>query len=280
MKFMALMGLCFIVFQSAVFGQDSVYLRRNAININRQYSLSTNLYDSIAGYRLIMVGEVHGTKEPADFVRSLVALLVKNGDAVQVGLEISLDAMTDFTRNSPDSAIYATRFFRTRRQDNRATEAWANLIVSCNHIPNVSYFYYDVNAGDVKNDTERDSLMYTKIKKRIQLHPTWKTITLGGNIHNMLLPYRGEMKMGLYLYKDTELNLSTSILSIAHGYMAGTMLDDSGTVVEVRRDSDSPFEKTGYDNYLFIYPPNSGYKYNGIYFTRKVTASTLGYKLK
>jgi hypothetical protein len=42
----------------------------------------------------------------------------------------------------------------------------------------------------------------------------------------------------------------------------------------------SPFEKTAYDNYLFIYPPNSGYKYNGIYFTRKVTASPLACNLK
>ena len=58
------------------------------------------------------------------------------------------------------------------------------------------------------------------------------------------------------------------------------MLDDSGTVVEVQRDDDSPFEKTGYDNYLFIYPPNSGHKYNGIYFTRKVTASPLAYRLR
>ena len=202
-----------MMFQSAIFGQDAVELSRNAIIINQPDGLSKNLYDSIARYKLIMVGEVHGTKEPAAFVRSLVALLIKNGNTVQVGLEIPSDAMTDFTRTSPDSAIYATAFFRTRRQDNRATEAWANLFVCFNNMANVSFFYYDVNAGDFKNVADRDSLMYTKIKRRIQLHPTWKTITLGGNVHNMLLPYRGEMKMGLYLYKDTELNLANSILS-------------------------------------------------------------------
>lgn len=227
-----------------------------------------------------MVGEMHGTKEPAEFVRRVVALLVKNGDTVQVGLEMPSEEIKGFTRTSPDSAIYAATFFRTRRLDNRATEAWANLIVSFNNIPNVNYFYYDVNVGDLKNVTERDSLMYTKIKARIQLHPTWKTITLGGNVHNMLLPYRDEIKMGLYLYKDTELNLGNSILSIVHSYTIGTMPDDSGTIVSVLRYNDSPFEKTGFDNYLFIYPPNSGNKYNGIYFTRKVTASPLAYKMK
>lgn len=96
-----------------------------------------------------MVGEMHGTKEPAKFVRSLVELLIRNGDTVQVGLEIPSEEVKTFTRTSPDSAIYASAFFKTWRH-----------------------------------------------------------------------------------------------------------------------------------NYLFIYPPNSGYKYNGIYFTRKVTASPLAYNLK
>jgi hypothetical protein len=193
------MTLCFILLQSPIFGQDSLYIRRNAIRIDRQDSLSTSLYDSISTYKIIMVGETHGTKEPAKFVRSLVELLIKNGDTVQVGLEIPSEEIKTFTRTSPDSAIYASTFFRTWRHDIRASADWANLIIRFNNIPNVNFFYYDVNKGDFKNYGNRDSLMYTKIKRRIQFHSKWKTITLGGNIHNMLLPYRGEIKMGLYL---------------------------------------------------------------------------------
>ena len=277
---MAGITLGFVLLQSTVVGQDPEYITRNAIKIDQQDSLSTNLYDSISRYKLIMVGEVHGTKEPAQFVRSFVELLIRNGNVVQVGLEIPSKAMNDFTRSSPDSAIYAATFFKTRHNDNRASRDWVDLIVRLKDIPDVHFFYYDVNPGDIKSPADRDSLMYTKIKKCIQLHPTWKTITLGGNVHNMLLPYYGDIKMGLYLYTDSELNLSNSILSIAHGYTVGSMLDDSGRIVKVQRDGDSPFEKTGYENYLFIYPPDSGHKYNGIYFTRKVTASPLVYNLK
>jgi hypothetical protein len=137
-----------------------------------------------------------------------------------------------------------------------------------------SIFYYDVNAENVKNYagqfhtinidgrvysefTERDSLMYIKIKQRIQMHPTWKTITLSGNIHNMLLPFQGMTKMGLYLQKDTDLRLCGSLLSIMHSYAFGTMLDDSGQIANVQRDNPSSFDKIEYENYLFIYLPAS-----------------------
>src|SRR5882757_3804468 len=180
-----------------------------------------------------MVGEIHGTKEPAEFVSSLVDLFINNGNTVQVGLEIPSEEVNNFALDTADHNIYSSTFFKTKRNDNRASSAWASLINKFKNIPNVDFFYYDVNAGDFKNYSDRDSLMYTKIKKRIQLHPTWKTITLSGNVHNMLLPYYGEIKMGLYLYNDTDLNLSNGILSLAHVYAFGTLLDDSGKIAKV-----------------------------------------------
>jgi hypothetical protein len=159
-----------------------------------------------------------------------------------------------------------------RRNLRHSSEAWSRLIERFRDLPKVNFFYYDVNAENVKRYaaqfqkinidgkvysefTERDSLMYINIKQRIQMHPTWKTITLSGNIHNMLLPFHGITKMGLYLKRDTDLRLCGSLLSIMHSYSFGAMLDDS--------------------NYLFIYPPGIDHNYSGIYFTRMVTASPL-----
>ena len=109
----------------------------------------------------------------------------------------------------------------------------------------VRLFYYDVNAEDIEKYFNRlrtpeqtgkvraeftagDSLMYINIKQQMLLHPTWKTITLSGNIHNMLLPFNGKIKMGLYLHSDPDLRLKDSLLSIVHRYRFGTTLNDIG----------------------------------------------------
>jgi len=68
--------------------------------------------------------------------------------------------------------------------------------------------------------------------------------------------------------------------TICYYYKEGSRLDDYGRTVNVQRDDDSPLEKTGYENYLFIFPPDAFHTYNGIYFTRKITASPLVYYLK
>jgi len=129
-----------------------------------------------------------------------------------------------------------------------------------------------------QNFKDRDSLMYIKIKKRILLHPSWKTITLSGNIHNILIPYNGETKMGLYLLNDKDMNISNKILSLDHFYATGQIWDNSGSKLQFYQvdNSNSIFAKTvDYDNYMFIYPREKEKKYNGIYFTRIVTVSNL-----
>jgi hypothetical protein len=119
--------LIFIIIHSNLFGQDFAYMVRNAIKIDRPDSLDGKLYDSISRYRLIMVGEFHGTKEPATFVGGLIDLLIRNGDTVQVGMEIPADQMQDFY------------FFHKTPRSNRATEAWSRLIERFRDLPKVNF---------------------------------------------------------------------------------------------------------------------------------------------
>jgi hypothetical protein len=275
MKFSALFTLLLILSHFAMYGQDSMYLKLNAIKINKQDRLPTAIYDSISTFRLIMLGEMHGTNEPSEFVIKLAKLMLKKGNKIQIGLEIPSEEIKNFKEDTNDSNICSSPFFNSRRLDARASSAWANLILEFKNSQDVELFYYDVNTDDVIKQFNRDSIMYTKIKKRIQMHPAWKTITLGGNIHNMLLPYDSETTMGLYLYNDKDLNLSKSILSLAHYYAYGTIWENSGNALSPHQvdNSNSFFAKgVDYENYLFLYPQ---FKYNGIYFTRKVTASNL-----
>ncbi len=122
--------------------------------------------------------------------------------------------------------------------------------------------------------------MYQKIKKRILLHPTWKTITLSGNAHSRLIAFDdGNPTMGCYLLNDKDLDsLSIKILSIVHTYQNGTELSDWGDGLNIHGTEkfNSFFVRAvGYENYVILYPRDSATKYNGFYFTRKVTASTL-----
>jgi hypothetical protein len=209
-----------------------------------------------------MVGEMHGISEPAGFVLSLTNLFTRKGVHVQVGVEIPSDQMEKYLFNPTDSNIYHSDFFTHKRLDSRATFAWANLIERIHNNVNAEIFFFDINTDEITDIMQRDSLMYLKIKKRIQLHPTWKTITLSGNIHNMLHPYNGEPKIGIYILRDNDLNIKDKTLSINHIYPT---------------DHTNPFfeHSVGYDNYLYLYPRDANLNFSGIYFTSKCTFSHL-----
>src|ERR1700740_3009831 len=85
----------FFFFQSK--GQDfQTYLKENAVRIDQPESLSDEIYRLVSDYAIIMVGEMHGTNEPAKFVIGLAELFTKKGDSVQVGIEIPSDQMSKY----------------------------------------------------------------------------------------------------------------------------------------------------------------------------------------
>jgi hypothetical protein len=271
-----------------IYSQDSAYLRKNVLKIERQDSLSNTIYKAVSDYQLFMIGENHGTNEAARFVISLASLLIKNGNNVQIGLEMPSDWMTKYILSPTDSNIYSSEFFTRKSHDGRASFAWADIISNFNDNHSAEIFFYDGNKDEYKNFISsvngltylnRDSLMYLKIKKQILLHPTWKTITLSGNVHNMLSPYDNTPTMACYLINDKSLDsASIKILSIVHRYENGTVLSDWGDGLKIHETDklDSFLTRTAdYENYLLLYPRNSASKYNGMYFTRKVTAATL-----
>jgi hypothetical protein len=272
------LSISLILFIFISYGQDSLYIKENAIKINRQDSLGREIYNIISGYKLIMVGENHGTNEPAEFVISLAYLLSKEGNKVQIGLEIPSDQMKKFLILPSDSNIYSSSFFSYKRLDSRASTAWVQLIQKFIDNKSVEVFFFDINSVNNRTVKDRDSLMYLNIKNRVLRHPSWKTITLSGNIHNMLLPYDGETKMGLYLLNDKDLNIANETLSIKHSYAGGEIWDNYGDNLKRYSvdNSNSIFAKSvKYENYLLIYPQDSKLNYSGIYFTRKVSVANL-----
>ena len=273
-----LVSLLMIVVLLRVNGQDLSDIKRKPLNIERQGSLSDTVYKAIADNQLFMIGENHGTNEPATLVISLAELFTKDNNKSQVGIEIPTIQMKTFLLSLTDYSIYSSEFFTKLSSDIRPSYAWADMIASLNRNHNIELFFFDVDSLTQANQNDRDSLMYVNIKKRMQLHPNWKTITISGNIHSMLLPYHGEKKMAMYLYEDKDLNISSKILSIRHTYGAGSLWDNAGStphVYETENNNSSFAKLADYNSYLFLYPENTKVIYNGIYFTRKVTVSKM-----
>ncbi len=260
-----------------IFGQDlQTQLKENAVKIDHLDKLDKLVYDNLKDFHLIMIGELHGTNEPANFLIGLTELFANQGDTVQVGFEIPSELMTVYIHLLTDSSVYQSDFFLNSFEDGRACLAWANAITRLIRNSRVQIFFYDIYKTESSAFPNRDSLMYLKIKRRIIEHPNWRTITLSGNVHNMRLKYKDNPKAAYYLCNDKELNLTEKICTLNHYFQSGTMLNNNGNGLELRQVNNNPsvFSETfDFDNYLYLYQtPNT---YNGIFFTKDITASKL-----
>lgn len=251
-------------------------LKENAVKISHLDKLDKLVYEKLKDFKLIMIGEMHGTNEPANFLIGLTELFANHGDTVQVGLEIPSELMTTYSRLLTDSSVFQSNFFLNSFDDGRATIAWANAITRLTKNSKVQIFFYDINKSESKYFQDRDSLMYIKIKQKIIEHPNWRTITLSGNIHNMRLKFRDKPTAAYYLCNDKDIKLNDKICTLNHYYQNGTMLNNIGNGLELRQVNNNPsvFSETfDFDNYLYLYPTAN--TYNGIFFTKIVTASKL-----
>ena len=271
--------ISFTLLLAPLSGQEiPAFIKENAVNIDRLDSLDNKVYHLLTEFRLVMVGEMHGTNEPAKFVIGLTRLLRETGDSVQVGLEIPSGKMTGYINQPSNSNLYSSDFFALNSGDGRASVAWAELISSIDKDPKVRIFFFDVNIGECKNPGDRDSIMYLKVKDKIREHPKWKTITLSGNIHTMLLPYKEKTKMSLFLSRDEDLHLTGRICSLNHVFGSGTMMNNTGNGLELGNIDNSLSDYStavDYENYILLYNVNANNRYSGVFFTRIVTAAKM-----
>jgi hypothetical protein len=273
--------LIIILIPDFIHGQlqsNTEYLKENAVRIDKLDNLSDSIYNLLSPFKIIMIGEMHGTNEPAKFLIGLTNLFTSKDDSVQVGLEIPEDKMIKYLNQNNDSNIKTSEFFANGFDDGRSSEAWAEIISTLNDNPKARIFFYDINLTERKFIYARDSLMYLNVKKNIQQHPLWKTITISGNAHNMLLPMDGETKMGLYLKEDTDLNVIDKICSINHYYKSGSMLNNSGNGLQLKNvDNGDDFYSQTFDfnNYFFLYSTRIPRRYTGLLFTKNITAAKM-----
>jgi hypothetical protein len=250
---------------------DETYLKANAIRFDNPEKLSDSIYTLLSPFQIVMVGEMHGTNESAPFVNGLTNLFTSKGDTVQVGLEINSEFMSKFLQLRTDSSVYQSDFFSNPPYlDGRESLPWANLISMLNKNPKVQLFFFDTNR-DKNIVSFRDTLMAANIKIQFNKHPTWKLITLSGNYHTKISDTN---TMASVLKR----NVSAKVCSLNMEYKEGSCNANFTHGLEIKQLGSYPsvYNSTeGYDRYILLYSPKSNYDYNGIYYTKYITAAKM-----
>jgi hypothetical protein len=274
-------GLLFVFFCVPVLHvlaqRNREYLEKNAVAVTDPFELSTDVYDHYAPYRLIMIGEMHGTNESVDLLRGFADLFVSKGDSIMVGFEIPESTMALFReKESGLGALQSAFFANPDFPDGRQSMAWAHTIAHLAGKRNVKLFFFDTEPGSpVQYD--RDSMMYVHIKQAMISHPGYRFLTISGNAHVMWS--RGERKTASFLRYDAELNLGDRFCSIGPYYQRGSCNANFGHGLEERsigRQQPNAFDSVlSYDRYLIRLSPQTTFPYTALYYSREVTPSKL-----
>ena len=253
-------------------GSDIVKkLEQSAIPISNLSELDSSIYNVVKDYEIIMVGEMHGTKEPSNFVTGLVKLISKMEGNVLLAMEISKNDIGVINKLTTKKELEKTKYFTMENVDGRNGQAWFDLILNCNQLPGVQIEFI---ANE--NIEPRDSSMYLDIKAIHNLKPNTKIITLTGNLHNWLKPYKNKSKLGTYIINDSSSFNPNKIMSINHMYKEGTMMNNTGNGLEIKtiQGQDNFFNKTiPSKNYLCMTLFESQNQYAHFLYTEQVSHS-------
>jgi hypothetical protein len=267
-------GILILVLSNGLQAQTlGTFIRSHAIRVElADRSKNDSLLRQLSGYKLIMVGEMHGTQEPAQFVSYLVEQLIAGGGDVQLGIEIPEEMVSEFVRKPSAERLRDSEFFKNGFPDGRANRDWFNLIVKYQANRKVKLFFYDTESG-----ANRDSIMYSHVKQKIIARPEATTVLLGGNFHNRLIVSRSGKPMGVYLLNDKAVLSLGKICAINHHYKYGTMKNSSGQGLQLRVIEPSPSyysEATPFKAYYSLLPENE-YPYTAVFYSEKVTAAEI-----
>jgi hypothetical protein len=271
-----LLIIIYVVPEMLLGQSNASYLKANAIEVKNPVQLSDSVYNLFSSYQVFMVGEMHGANECAEFVTGLAALFTGKGDSVSVGFEIPESQMQNFISSRTDSSIYQSSFFSSYQPfDGRESFAWARAISHLKNNPGVRIFFFDVN-DETEKKSDRDSMMYLKIKKQFQLHPRWKLITLSGNAHAIFTAE--EKKTASYIRQDEEMNGGSGLCTIYNFYLQGSCNANFGGTFE-ERNFNRPMNDwdtvPGFDKYVILLSSKTTLPYTAVYYTRNMTPSKM-----
>ena len=271
-QFLFWLALCLPALCCAQNFQD--YIRANAIVLSDTPESDSTLYQLIREKKLIMLGEMHGTNEPARFAYTIARCILKYEGQVKMGLEIPEREMAGFIAAPSRESLLKSAFFQKENNYGMNGQAWFDLLVACMETPGIRLFFFDNHNNKVE---WRDSIMYISLRKEVIKDPNTKIITLSGNVHNRLTDFRGKHVFGSYCVQDQELFPANSIVAFNHLYAGGTMMNNRGDGLRVyeAQNNAGPFSvATELEQYGLLLPSSGeDQPHNAVFYTRTVTHS-------
>jgi len=249
-------------------------LKKNAIPIESLSKLSNKIYDEIANFEILMIGEMHGTNEPAKFAYGLCELIAKHEGSVIMAMEIRASHMNNLSDEMSISELKEVDFFRGKNFDGRNGVAWLDLVYKSIKNDGIILKFIDNHY----QSSPRDSSMYREIRNIHNKHPNTKIVTLTGNVHNSFTPLFDKERIGGYLLKDTVNFDSKKIMSINHIFSEGNMLNSDLTGLKMRtieREENIYNTTLSHEMFLCRKFPEEQNEYTHILYTDKVTASEI-----
>lgn len=249
-------------------------LKKNAIPIESLSKLSNKIYDEIANFEILMIGEMHGTNEPAEFAYGLCELIAKHEGSVIMAMEIRASRMNNLSDEMSISELKEVNFFRGKNFDGRNGEAWLDLVYKGIKNDRIILKFID----NPYPSSPRDSSMYREIRNIHIKNPNTKIVTLTGNVHNSFIPLFDKVRIGGYLLKDTVNFDSKKIMSINHVFSEGNMLNSDLTGLKMKTiEREENIYNTILSHEMFLYRkfPKEQNLCTHILYTDKVTASEI-----
>ncbi|WP_111684158.1 hypothetical protein [Winogradskyella tangerina] len=249
-------------------------LKKNAIPIKSLTKLGNKIYDEIANFEVLMIGEMHGTNEPAEFAYGLCELITEHEDQVIMAMEIRASLMNNLSDDMSISQLKELNFFRGKNFDGRNGVAWLDLVHKSTKNKRIILKFIDNSYAS----STRDSSMYREIRNIHIKYPNTKIVTLTGNVHNSFTPLFDKERIGGYLLKDTVNFDPEKIMSINHVFSEGSMLNNDGTGLKINTvEREDNIYNTTLSHEMFLYKklPEEQNRCTHILYTDKVTASEI-----
>lgn len=141
---------------------------------------------------LVLIGEVHGTKQIPVLLSKLVQSIAEQGKSISLGLEV-LDELsphfddfidTDCSDHST-SGFLELEWWNPRKQDGRRSRAFLDLLVNLRILKNrypgkIHVYFYNAFSREY---SEREALMANNVYEEVQSSKADVNVVLSGRIH-------------------------------------------------------------------------------------------------
>lgn len=199
--------------------------RNNVFELDSSLTPDAGLLKEFSAQNILLVGEMHGTSEPVRFMTQ-TAIALSQTHNVKVGFELPVNEAV-LLHQDPTGKTLSRSVSFSERNDGRGSEAWLNAMAQLKKTKNTDVFFFDVLADDPR---ERDSVLFLNVLEQRKKDSTAIIITISGNIHNRLQPYKHQKTMAWYLSHYS----SAKLLCINHRYDRGSMYNSVGDTEQLR----------------------------------------------